>query len=107
MFLIRTAFWLTIVVALIPVQQSDLGEGERSISTFETVALAQSVASDLGSFCQRNQQTCNTGAILMSQMGAKAREGARIAYTWLDERYGSTDRQSEAVTDTIKTSSIK
>ena len=114
MFLFRATFWLAIVIALIPVRQSDLPEGQRSISTLETVGLAQSVIKDLGSFCERNEDTCTTGAVLVSQMGAKAREGARIAYTWLDERYGDDQSQSahnigktslEKV-DQVKTSSV-
>ncbi|MGB7334386.1 MAG: DUF5330 domain-containing protein [Salaquimonas sp.] len=112
MFLIRAAFWIALVVAFIPVQQADLEEGQRSVSTLETVGLAQSVMADIGSFCERNSQTCQTGGVLISQMGLKAREGARIAYSWLDERYGdkasyaATDAGLKSGIDPVKTSSI-
>jgi hypothetical protein len=104
MFLIRAAFWLTLVVAFIPVKNTDLGEGQRSVSTMETVNLAQSVVSDIGSFCSRNAQTCETGGELLSQMGLKAREGAKLAYTWLDKHVGD-DNKANAI-DPVSTSSV-
>ena len=113
MILIRAAFWLTLVVALIPVNQNDLPDGQRSISTLETVSLAQSVFEDLSSFCSRNSQACETGSILVSQMGMKAREGAKLAYTWLDDNYGNkaniaTNSPNEVSSpiDPVSTSSI-
>ena len=104
MFLIRAAFWLTLVIAFIPVKSADLGEGQRAVSTMETVSLAQSVVSDIGSFCSRNTQTCETGGVLLSQMGLKAREGAKMAYTWLDQRVGE-DKEPDAI-DPVSTSSV-
>jgi len=103
MFLIRACFWLALVIAFIPANPADMEPGQRSVSTMETVGLAQSVASDIGSFCQRNSETCETGGILISQMGKKAREGARIAYTWLDERYGKEENE---VVDGVATGSL-
>lgn len=87
-FIFRTAFWLALVIALIPVRQSDLGDGQRAVSAVEVLGLAGSVASDVVSFCDRNGETCETSRMLFSQMGTKAREGARIAYSWLDDRFG-------------------
>ena len=104
MFLIRAGFWLALVIALSPANPADMEPGQRSISTMETVGLAQTVASDIGSFCTRNSETCETGSVLISQMGQKAREGARIAYTWLDERYGN---EKSGEVDTVATGSLK
>lgn len=95
MFFIRAVFWLSVVVAFIPVNPSDLNEDQRAVSALETVGLAQSVVEDVAAFCTRNQGTCETGGQLFSQMGIKAREGARIAYGWLDKRYGP-DAQTNA-----------
>jgi len=108
MFLLRAAFWLALVVAFIPVREADLGEGQRAISTMETVNLAQSVVADISTFCSRNAQTCETGGILLSQMGLKAREGAKLAYTWLDQHVGKEQMAGDTrVVDPIETSSVK
>ncbi len=109
MFFVKAAFWLALVIAFIPVSSEDLPVGDRAVSTVETVSLAKSVIDDVMTFCERNEQTCETGSVLASQMGAKAREGARIAYTWLDERYkpeGSAVVETEGKLDTVKTGSL-
>jgi hypothetical protein len=105
MFFIRAGFWLALVIALIPVNPADLEPGQRSISTLETVGLAKSVANDITGFCIRNEETCATGSVLISQMGAKAREGARLAYTWLDERYGKENQPADSI-DNVATGSL-
>ena len=108
MFLLRAAFWLALVIAFIPVRDSDLGEGQRAVSTMETVNLAQSVVADISSFCSRNVQTCETGGILFSQMGLKAREGAKLAYTWLDKQVGKDQIAGNTQgVDPIETSSVE
>lgn len=111
MFFVKLAFWLAIVVAMIPVRPGDLPEGVQSVTPGETVSLARAVANDVMTFCERNEDTCVTGSLLMSQMGAKAREGARIAYSWLDERYGADKGTTKAkprsdALDSIATGSL-
>lgn len=104
MFFIRAVFWIALIVAFIPVNPSDLREDQRSVSTAETVGLAQSVFSDIRNFCERNANACETGGELISQMGIKAKEGARIAYQWLDQNYGA--KPAGEVIDPVATSSI-
>lgn len=84
MFFIKAAFWLSLVVAFIPVDPAHLAPNQRNITPIETVGVAQSLVKDLSGFCERNQQSCETGGVILSQMGLKAREGARIVYTYLD-----------------------
>lgn len=95
-FLFRLAFWLALVIAVIPVRQSDLGPGEKQVGAADTFGIARSVVSDLVAFCTRNEKTCATGSILVSQMGLKAREGARVVYTFLDERFSPAERTVQA-----------
>ena len=56
MFVIRAIFWVSIVVALIPVNPADLKEGQRPVSTLETIGAAQTLVSDLGGFCGRMEK---------------------------------------------------
>jgi len=97
MFLVRAAFWLSLVIAFIPVNPEDLREGQRPVSTGETLTALQAVAADLSGFCDRNPATCGTGRELFAQMGAKAKNGAKFVYDYLD--------QGEA-TDAIATGSL-
>ncbi|WP_299481123.1 DUF5330 domain-containing protein [uncultured Roseibium sp.] len=88
LFLLRTAFWLTLVLALIP-----LGSGEKSTPE-QTVAVdpvsaflaAQATVSDIGSFCSRNPQACETGGNALTAIGSRARDGALIVYDYFGTR---------------------
>jgi len=111
MFFIRLAFWLGLVVAFIPVQSDDLPDGMRSVSPLETIGLAKSVAGDVASFCNRNEDTCVTGSLLLAQMGVKAREGARIASGWLDDKFGPESslisNAEKTMLDPVETGSLE
>lgn len=85
-FLLRTAFWLTLVLALIP-----LGSGQESTATekvdpVSAFLAAQAAVSDIGGFCSRNPQACETGGDALSAIGSSARDGARIVYDFLDTK---------------------
>ena len=85
MFLVRIAFWLTLVIAFIPVNAEDLRDGQRAVSTGETLLAAQALVADLAGFCERNPATCGTGRELFSQLGAKAKTGARYLYRYMED----------------------
>ena len=105
MFLIRTAFWLTIVVALIPVNAADLGEDRRPVTTLETLGAARALVSDLAGFCERNIQACDTGREVFAQLGLKAKTGLRYVATYIEDE--QTTAQADAGTsDDIHTGTI-
>ncbi|MDR3372917.1 MAG: DUF5330 domain-containing protein [Ancalomicrobiaceae bacterium] len=85
-FLFKVAFWLSLVILLIPADESEtrkLADG-RSVGIFETFGLAQSAYEDAKGFCGRNPDACATGEVAASTFGAKARTGARWVYSWFD-----------------------
>ena len=68
-FLIRTAFWLMIIVLLLPTD-----EKQRS----EVYGTAQSAVNDVASFCDRNPETCARGKDAFAVFVQKAQFGARM-----------------------------
>jgi hypothetical protein len=52
MFLIRTAFWLIIIILLLPTD-----EGQQS----KVYGTAEAAVKDVATFCDRNPDTCTTG----------------------------------------------
>ena len=83
-FLLRTAFWLTLVLVLIPLG-SGKDEGETTkVDPIAAYFAASAAVSDIGGFCSRNPQACETGGDAMAMIGARARDGARIVYEFLD-----------------------
>lgn len=96
-FLLRVAFWLSLVVLFIPADPqslADKGEG-RDVSTFEAIGAAQSTYSDLKGFCGRNPTTCDVGRMAANTFTAKAKTGVR----WISEQLdGTSDKPSPTVT---------
>lgn len=105
MFLIRTAFWLALVVAFIPVNPADLGDDQRPVSTQETIGAVQALVADLAGFCQRNGSACDTGREVFSQFGAKARAGLRYASAYFDED-GATAPDDAGTSDEIRVGAV-
>jgi len=98
-FLLRTAFWLTLVLVLIP-----LGSEQATNTTAEKVdpvsafLAAQATVSDIGGFCGRNPQACETGGNALTAIGSRARDGARIVYEFLDTQIADTSEAEPLVT---------
>ena len=69
LFLMRTAFWLMIIVLLLPTD-----EKQRS----EVFGTAQAAVNDVATFCDRNPDTCARGKDAFGVFVQKAQFGARM-----------------------------
>ena len=69
LFLIRTAFWLTVIILLLP---ND--EDQRN----EIYGTAQAAVNDVTTFCDRNPSTCATGQEVFAVLVQKAQYGAEL-----------------------------
>ncbi len=106
MFLIRTAFWLSLVILFIPTGESAVPGDEQAsdttqVSAFEAIAAAQSTVSDFAGFCDRNPQTCETGSDALKVFGQKAQYGARKLYEYIAE--ANAERNAASARDGIDT----
>lgn len=90
-FLLRTTFWLTLVLVLIPLGSDRDSETTVTVDPISAYFAAQATVSDLTGFCGRNPQACETGGKALGAIGAQARDGARIVYEFLDERIADGD----------------
>ncbi|MGE3528995.1 MAG: DUF5330 domain-containing protein [Methyloceanibacter sp.] len=77
MFLLRTAFWLMIIVLLLPTD-----ERQRS----EVYGTAQAAVNDLATFCERNPDTCAKGKDAFGVFVQKAQFGARMVMDMINGR---------------------
>lgn len=110
-FLLRCAFWLSLVVLLIPTGETPEKDGRagHSVSTFEAIGAAHSTWEDVRGFCERNPGTCTTGRVFADGFAAKARTGARWVYEQLDPKDGTTtgstpvQTPSTAITPSFRT----
>ncbi len=84
MFLIRAAFWLSIVVMFIPADPESNSPAPR-VSLIEGMIAARAVVTDLSSFCDRNPNVCVTGGAALQVFADKAQNGAKMLYRYLDD----------------------
>ena len=85
LFLIRTAFWLMIIVLLLPTD-----EQQRS----EVYGTAQAAVNDVATFCDRNPETCARGMDAFSVFVQKAQFGARMLMDLINGRAETGEEES-------------
>lgn len=113
-FLLRTAFWLTLVLALIPLGTGREDNNTQGVDPTSAFFAASAAVSDIGNFCQRNPQACETGGEALAMVGARAADGARIVYEFLDTRMatresgGSQDQEpaGDLITGSVSTGTL-
>jgi hypothetical protein len=81
MFLLRSAFWLTIVILLIPADP-DTGEAPR-VTLVNAVSAVRATVADFSGFCDRNPDVCLTGSAAIQLVGEKAEDGIELIYHYL------------------------
>jgi len=91
MFLLRTAFWLSVVVILIPADP-ETGEDAPRVTAIEALSAAQTAAQDLSQFCVRNPDVCDTGGTALHVFADKVRYGTRMIYSY----FGDDSAESKA-----------
>lgn len=81
-FLIKTGFWLALVLLILPVNREEAGIAQGP-GMFESFAAVQSVVADMRGFCDRNPQACQTGAATLHVLRQKAVYSAGVVQGWL------------------------
>ena len=93
-FLIRAAFWLSLVILILPADRGTEANNE-SLSTTDALTAAQAALSDFTSFCARQPDVCAAGEVAIENFSAKARYGAKQLYVYLDGQSGDITTNSE------------
>lgn len=94
MFLIRAAFWLTIVILLIPADSQNETPAPR-VAFVDAIAAAQATVADLSNFCVRNPDICEASNAAFHVFSEKAQSGARILYRYFDESFQESSTEDE------------
>ncbi len=85
MFLVRSAFWLSVVILLLPAENSKPNTelSKVKVTAGQALVAAQSTVDDLSGFCQRNQTACSTGKAAVDIFIRKAQYGANLLNEWV------------------------
>ena len=87
-FLLRAAFWLSIVIVLLPTPDS-VKMPESNVGTAQAVSAASATMSDMRQFCARQPDACEVGSAALTQFGHKAQASAKWVYEFLNDKLGS------------------
>ena len=91
-FLLRLAFWLTIVLALLP--SGSKQPTTRGPEIGEAFSAAGAAVSDARHFCERQPGACEVGSQFTVMIGQRAQAGAKMLYKLFNEHTGPTETGS-------------
>ena len=89
-FLLRMAFWLTVVLVLLPSGGSQPAP-KVNVSAVDAMSAAGATVSDMKQFCGRQSEACAVGSQVAVALGHRAQAGAKMLYEFLNERLGPHD----------------
>jgi hypothetical protein len=97
-FLLRMAFWLTIVLALLPAatsQPQTQAQDAPQIDAADAVIAAGAAVSDMSGFCGRQPEACKVGTQAAVIIGQRAQAGAGMVYDFIQERMARQDMPAQ------------
>jgi hypothetical protein len=80
------AFWLGLVLVLLPREQTPEAEKAPQIGASEAISAASAAASDMGQFCKRQPTACEVGGQAATAIGQRAQDGARKIYKIITDK---------------------
>ena len=88
-FLIRMAFWLGLVLVLLPTGKTTDDAKLPQVSTGDAVSAAAAAVYDMGQFCVRQPAACEIGDKAATVIGHRAQAGARKIYQIITDKKNS------------------
>ncbi len=100
-FLLRMAFWLTVILVLLPSGGSQPAP-KVDVSAIDAMSAAKATVTDMRSFCERQPDACTVGSQAAVAIGHRAQAGAKMLYEYLNEHLGPHDTGTVVNTATGK-----
>jgi hypothetical protein len=88
-FLLRMAFWLGLVLVLLPRDKTPESEKLPRLGASEAVSAASAVVSDMSQFCRRQPTACEVGGQAATVLNQRAQDGARKLYQIITDKRSS------------------
>src|SRR5438270_12495854 len=85
-FLLRMAFWLGLVLVLLPREKSPESEKLPQVGASEAVSAATAAVSDMTQFCKRQPTACEVGGQAATIIGQRAQDGAKKIYQIINDK---------------------
>jgi hypothetical protein len=86
-FLLRMAFWLGLVLVLLPTDKTpDADKAAPEVATSDAISAATAAVSDMSQFCTRQPAACAVGGQAATVIGARAQNGAKKVYHFITDK---------------------
>ncbi|MDE2377035.1 DUF5330 domain-containing protein [Bradyrhizobium sp.] len=85
-FLFRIAFWLGLVLVLLPRDKTTETDKAPQIGAADAVQAATAAVSDMSQFCKRQPTACEVGGQAAAIIGQRAQDGARKLYQIITDK---------------------
>jgi Family of unknown function (DUF5330) len=92
-FLLRMAFWLGLVLILLPSGSSHQPPASQ-VGASDAISAASATVGDLRQFCARQPDACTVGSHVATELGYRAQAGARMLYEFLTKKLKPNDAGS-------------
>ena len=89
-FLLRMAFWLGLVLVLLPRDKTPESDKLPQLGTSEAMSAAGAAVSDMSQFCVRQPAACEVGGHAATVIGERAKEGAKKIYQIITDKKPDT-----------------
>jgi hypothetical protein len=93
-FLLKMAFWLGVVLVLLP-SGGTSSAPKVDISAGDAFTAARATVTDAQKFCERQPDTCEIGSQAAVAIGHRAQAGAKMVYKFLNEKLGPNEQGPE------------
>jgi len=93
-FLLRVAFWLIIVLALLPSGGAPQ-TAQAKVGATDAMIAAGAAVSDMSSFCDRQPAACAVGAQTAIVIGQRAQACAKMVYEFFNDHISRSDDKGD------------
>lgn len=106
-FLLRMAFWLGLVLVLLPTDKTPDSDKAPQIGASDAISAATAAVSDMSQFCNRQPAACTVGGQAATVIGERAQSGAKKVYQFITDKTenkaeNKTEKKSPAAEKTDK-----
>lgn len=100
-FLIRAAFWFSLVLLALPFNTGADDAGGQNVGAIQALAAAGQAVGDIAGICGRKPEVCETGISAFHTITVRARETAKFAASMLDDGNESTEPDTTTLTGSV------
>ena len=101
-FLIRMAFWFSLVLLALPLGIGPGEDGQQSVGPLQALFAAREAVGDIAGLCERKPDVCETGKSAMYTITVRAKETAKIAAAMIDDKSEQAAPVDTKIADTAK-----